>query len=378
MKKHTITLSFMILAAFLVSFQGFSVKHTILVGNYFFNPSTLNGVDAGDTIRWEWQTGNHTTTSTSIPAGASSWDHPLNSSNQVYEYVPVVGGTYNFKCTPHAGMGMVGSFVVTAAAPLTVDASAEDSQLCMGQSTFLHAVAAGGTGSYTYSWISNPPGFTSNLANVQVTPTQTTTYTVTASSGGQTAASSVTVTVQNPPAVIAGPDTTYCDNVNSFPVTATASDYSSVNWTTTGDGTFNTGNTLNDTYNPGTNDLSGGSVDLIFQAMAVAPCLTSAKDTVHVTFVLCTGIGNEKSNKVWLTVYPNPSSGQFTLQTGSLPETATLKIFDMQGRIVHEEILQPSVAGVSTAVNISGLPSGVYQLNVLSGKTTGTARVLVR
>lgn len=378
MRKYTFTLSFMILAAFLVSFQAFSVKHTILVGNNFFNPSTLNGVDAGDTIRWEWQAGNHTTTSTTIPAGAASWDEPINSSNQVYEYVPVVGGTYNYKCTPHAAMGMVGSFVVTAAAPLTVNASADDSQLCQGQSTFLHAVAAGGTGSYTYSWISNPPGFTSNLANVQVTPTQTTTYTVTASSGGQTATSSVTVTVQNPPVASVGADTTYCDNVTSFPVSGAASNYGSVSWTTTGDGTFNNGNTLNDIYTPGPNDLSGGFVNLIFEAAALAPCLTNAKDTVHVTFVLCTGIGNNRANTVVLSVYPNPSTGQFTLQTGSLSETATMKIFDMQGRIVHSETIQPTVAGFSMEVNLRGLPAGVYQVNILSGKTTGTARILIR
>ena len=377
MKKHTLFLSFLILAAFLVSFQGFSVKHTILVGNYFFNPSTLNGVDAGDTIRWEWQAGNHTTTSSSIPAGAASWDEPINSANQVYEYVPVVAGTYNYVCTPHAGMGQVGSFTVTAAAPLTVNASADDTQLCKGQSTWLHAVASGGTGSYTYSWASNPPGFTSNQADVQVTPTQTTTYTVTASSGGQTATSSVTVTVQNPPAASTGADSTYCDNVTSFPVSGTASNYSSVSWTTTGDGTFTNGNTLNDIYNPGPNDLSGGWVDLVLHAAAIAPCSGSATDTTHVTFVLCTGV-DKKQNAISLTVYPNPSSGQFTLQTGSLTETAALKIFDMQGRIVHTETIQPSVSGSSVAVNLQGFPAGVYQVNILSGKTTGTARILIR
>ncbi|MBN2175655.1 MAG: hypothetical protein JW731_16110 [Bacteroidales bacterium] len=80
--------------------------------NVEFLPPNISNVELGDTIRWIWEVGNHTTTSTTIPVGADPWDAPLNSGNQVYEYIPEVAGTYNYICVPHQSFGMVGSFTV--------------------------------------------------------------------------------------------------------------------------------------------------------------------------------------------------------------------------------------------------------------------------
>ena len=377
MKRLTIILSALVLVAVLFPFRGYSVKHTILVGNFYFNPSSLPDVTLGDTIRWQWVQGTHTTTSTTIPGGAASWDEPISSSNTSYEYKPTVEGTYNYVCTPHASMGQVGSFTVTAA-PLTADASADPQLICLGQSSTLNALASGGSGSYAYSWVSDPPGFTSGQATVMVTPAQTTTYTVTVTSGGESASASVTVTVQLPASANAGVDTSYCDNVTSFPVNGTAANYSSVSWTTSGDGTFSSGSTLSDTYNPGPNDLSSGWADLTLTVTSQAPCTGNAADILHILFDPCTGIGRQEKQDITLAVYPNPSTGQFTLQTGTLPETAGMKIFDMQGRVVYSGSIPSSATGSSNAVNLSGLPGGIYQVNVVSGKMTGTARLLIR
>jgi hypothetical protein len=57
--------------------------------------------------------GFHTTTSTSVPVGAATWDQALNSSTPTYTYVPTVAGTYSYKCIPHESMGMTGTFTVT-------------------------------------------------------------------------------------------------------------------------------------------------------------------------------------------------------------------------------------------------------------------------
>lgn len=89
--------------------------------NVEFLPPNISNVELGDTILWIWVEGNHTTTSTSIPSGAASWDAPLNSVNQEYEYIPTVAGTYDYICVPHAGIGMVGSFTVTEPAGITFD-----------------------------------------------------------------------------------------------------------------------------------------------------------------------------------------------------------------------------------------------------------------
>jgi hypothetical protein len=67
-------------------------------------------VNVGDVVRWTWTDGAHTTTSTTIPAGAATWNSSLGSNNTSFDYTVTVAGTYNYKCTPHEAMGMVGSF----------------------------------------------------------------------------------------------------------------------------------------------------------------------------------------------------------------------------------------------------------------------------
>lgn len=94
----------------------FSQVHLIRQEGLSFNPNEIQ-VNVGDTIRWEWTGGSHTTTSLDIPEGAEVWDNPLNSENQFYEYKVLIEGVYSFKCTPHQAMGMTGSFTVVL--PLT-------------------------------------------------------------------------------------------------------------------------------------------------------------------------------------------------------------------------------------------------------------------
>jgi plastocyanin len=89
--------------------------HVIRQESFSFNPSDIE-VNVGDTIRWEWTGGTHTTTSLEIPEGAAAWDSPLNSTTQFFEYKVLTEGVYNYKCTPHQAMGMIGSF--TALLPL--------------------------------------------------------------------------------------------------------------------------------------------------------------------------------------------------------------------------------------------------------------------
>lgn len=85
-----------------------------------FSPSTIN-VSVGDTVKWTWLSGTHTTTCdgssfTSRPPGASSWNAQLNSGSPTYKYVVTVSGTYNYKCAFHAPT-MVG--VINASSPPT-------------------------------------------------------------------------------------------------------------------------------------------------------------------------------------------------------------------------------------------------------------------
>lgn len=114
MKKQLMTIT-IVLALFVFGVSSaLAKKYVVNVQNYSFSPSTLEGVSIGDTIRWVWVSGTHTTTSTTIPEGAPTWNSAISSTVPSFEYVVTTAGTYNYKCTPHAAMGMTGSFTVTS------------------------------------------------------------------------------------------------------------------------------------------------------------------------------------------------------------------------------------------------------------------------
>jgi plastocyanin len=109
MKKLKFFLFFSILIFFNLS--AYSITWTITASGIVFTPSSQT-VNVGDTIKWQWVDGSHTTTSDAIPTGASSWSAPLDASNQTFFYVITHAGTYNYHCIPHQAFGMIG--VITA------------------------------------------------------------------------------------------------------------------------------------------------------------------------------------------------------------------------------------------------------------------------
>jgi hypothetical protein len=65
---------------------------------------------------WVWSNGAmaHTTTSTTIPSGATSWSAPLDNAHPSFSYtVPNVLGTYSYNCSIHPTL-MSGSFTVVS------------------------------------------------------------------------------------------------------------------------------------------------------------------------------------------------------------------------------------------------------------------------
>jgi len=89
-----------------------ATTYTVQVSNFAFSPSSLPNVLVGDTIKWVWVSGSHTTTSVSVPNGAATWDSPMNSSSTTFSYPITVAGTYTYKCSMHASM--TGTITATA------------------------------------------------------------------------------------------------------------------------------------------------------------------------------------------------------------------------------------------------------------------------
>ncbi|HEX8462621.1 MAG TPA: plastocyanin/azurin family copper-binding protein [Segetibacter sp.] len=119
--KKTLLLSGLII----LSLSVFATRHVVQVANFQFSPANLTNVFVGDTIRWVWASGFHTTTcnpatqgpDNSLPAGAATWNSDINPSVTAFEYKVTVAGTYNYWCVPHQP-NMAGSFTAAAALPV--------------------------------------------------------------------------------------------------------------------------------------------------------------------------------------------------------------------------------------------------------------------
>ncbi|MBK7031264.1 MAG: T9SS type A sorting domain-containing protein [Bacteroidales bacterium] len=88
--------------------------------------------------------------------------------------------------------------------PLGVQLSANNLAVCRGGTSTINAQTGGGSGTYTYSWTSDPVGFTSSIEDITVQPEVTTIYTIVVSDGFSTFTQSITISVYTDPVANAG------------------------------------------------------------------------------------------------------------------------------------------------------------------------------
>ena len=137
------------------------------------------------------------------------YDGTSASSTQIGQYTGTTGpgivtatnaeGALTFRFTSDVNTNKFGwvAQVRCLGVALTVTASAENDTIHVGQTNILHANAAGGSYSYTYSWSPADNLDNANYQNPMFTATETGDfiYTVTVSDGNETATASVSFTV---------------------------------------------------------------------------------------------------------------------------------------------------------------------------------------
>ncbi len=123
--KKVYTIILQVVACILLSAYAKATIVMIEVEDFEFNPEVVT-VNVGDTILWFWEEGFHTTTSTNIPAEAAPWDEPISSSSPFFQYVVTFPGSYDYVCTPHASMGMVGHFTANGTTDIPVIPAASE------------------------------------------------------------------------------------------------------------------------------------------------------------------------------------------------------------------------------------------------------------
>ncbi len=257
--------------------------------------------------------------------------------------------------------------ITVQGAVFAINATAGDENICPGESTQLHANATGGSGNYTYSWTSNPTGFTSNVANPTVSPTINTTYLLSVFDGQNTLTDEVFVQVGPVSTAHAGNDQTI-----------------TTGWTTQLNGSVEGGSgnitinwqpanklEVNNILNPTTLALVNTTIFTLTITDNVSGCVTSDQVTISTTggvlsvnatanpATICAGEssmlsatasgGSGNYTYLWTTV--PPSSWQATTAQVSVNPTTntTYKIVLNDGQNIVEDQVTVTVGAVTLA-----------------------------
>lgn len=76
------------------------------------------------------------------------------------------------------------------------------------------------------------------------------------------------------------------------------------------------------------------------------------------------GVQNHQTRKLQAHIYPNPASQTLYLSTTSPSENINIVLYDISGRVILQQSINPSV----TALDVSMLPPGYYLLKVTDSK----------
>jgi hypothetical protein len=76
-----------------------------------------------------------------------------------------------------------------------------------------------------------------------------------------------------------------------------------------------------------------------------------------------------------ITLYPNPSKGQFTLSTPSLKEDAILEIYSMEGRLVYQTNIPANT--MQTFIDLQQPSAGLYAVRFLAGNKQSIMKIIV-
>ncbi len=212
-----------------------------------------------------------------------------------------------------------------------------------------------------------------DIANGQVTLTLTAEGYAT----GVQAEDDMILYITKNPTVFAGNDTL----INSFTVfhtNANGQNFEAVQWTTDGDGEFEDATMLNTIYTPGEEDINNAGVELTLSASAIDPCVTSKTDKVLVSFSPTVGINEAIEKQFQLSVHPNPSTGEFSIDMANQNKADIfVKLVNSAGEVIFTEKTSDANS-YNKSFNLQYLPKGIYFVKVDAGSVSKTEKIILQ
>ncbi|HHZ64216.1 MAG TPA: PKD domain-containing protein [Flavobacteriales bacterium] len=295
-------------------------------------------------------TGDSTTVSVTGLGGMTpytfTWDNGLGVGS-AFSVTPSTATTYGVSGVDSMGCASNNdSVTITVLPPLTINAFGT-AVICAGDVATLSVTVSGGNGGpYQYSWSSGQ-----TTSSIIVTPTSTTTYTVSVSDlCSPVAMDATTVTVHPmPTADFSSTTTMLTADFTGLSIGAIVSRA----WS------FGDGNTST-LQNPSNTYATAGTYLVCLTVTSDSGCVDSACSNVVVTSV---GIA-ERGFGAQLNIYPNPNnSGLFYLQLANLPnESYTLSVYNAIGKELMQS--EHEANQLPKALNLKSYGPGIYYLRL--------------
>ncbi len=354
--------------------NAFATKHIISVQNYSFSPASITNVTVGDTMRWVWVSGSHTTTSTTIPSGAGTWNSNINSTTTSFEYKVTVAGSYNYKCTPHAAMGMVGTFDATAqtatlaisphnqnvtsgAGSTSFNVTSNSFWSAQSNSAWCSCTASGNGNGTILSTFEANTSVNQRVATITVTVDGLPAQQITVTQAGASATLQVDPINQN---------VSYHAGATTFSITT------NTNWSA------NCGSNWCSVTPSGNGNgiLTATYTENMTNAMRIATILINVAGLtpyqVTVTQDL-SSVSIEESPIGSFSLYPNPTNGAFTVSTDEgLNKPVFITVTNSIGIRVYSLKAESSK---SYSLDLSRLPKGLYFVRLISDSGIRTSKI---
>ncbi len=288
--------------------------------------------------------GTGTNVLTANGANTYSWNNGATTAS--ISVSPTITTNYTVVGTNTVG-NCINTFTtaITVAANPTVSITGGTAAVCPGSAINLTA-----SGANTYSW--NTGAATSTIAP---TPTANASYTVVGTNtAGCTNIAVQAVTVNAAPSVSIIGTSSICVGQNA---TLTASGANTYSW--------NTGSALASiVVNPTitTNYTVNGT-------STVTGC--SASTTANLIVSPCSGLNSLSAKINGLSVYPNPSNGEFTIELNN-GLNKTIEVTDLTGRVV----LTSASSKDKVNVNMANLANGIYYVKIQSDNAVEVIKIV--
>ncbi len=269
------------------------------------------------------------------------------------------------------------TLIVNQDVDLNSEPTAIPQTVCAGDASQLYANAVGGTGTFTYSWTSDPVGFTSSEATPTVNPTEPTTYYVEVQDGENTVNAQVAISIElaaNTPTMPTG--STYEGNQSISYYNATSDNATSYVWSLnpaeaggiSGDG------------NVGAVDWNNSFVGTAYVSVkAINDCGESVlSDELEIDVYDGVSTVEQLNNEITWSVYPNPSTGQFFLEIDSeLSDLINIEIYSITGELVYSKTNISLWAYNSMKIDMTNNQAGLYLVHISANGVNEVKKLII-